>query len=90
MNVVLIVFGSGIIIGYFLRKYKKALTINDHLVNVAIYLLLLLLGIAVGSNDQILQNFEVIGFNALLVSVFSIAGSVLMAWIVYKFFFKSR
>jgi uncharacterized membrane protein YbjE (DUF340 family) len=90
MITVLIVFASGILIGYFIRKKKKVIRINDLLTNGAIFLLLFILGLAVGSNDEIISNVEVIGLNAFLISTFAVLGSVLLAWLFNKLFFKSK
>ena len=87
---VLIIFAVGIIIGVFLRKRKMALKIVDKFINVAIYLLLFLLGISVGGNQQIVRNFHEIGYYSLMVAVAGVLGSIIMAFFVYKLFYSKN
>lgn len=90
MATVLIIFSTGIVLGYFIRKQVKFIRINDVLINIAIYLLLFFLGIAVGSNEEIVRNFQIIGFNAFLISLFAVLGSIIIAWIINKLVFKEK
>lgn len=89
MLAVLLIFTGGILLGYSIRKREKLIRINDYLTNFAIYLLLFILGIAVGSNEEILQNFDKIGLNAALISLFAVLGSISLAWMINKIFFKN-
>jgi hypothetical protein len=53
-----------------------------------IWALLLLLGIAVGANEQIVDNMHVIGGKAAVVTIGGIAGSIACSYMVYRRFFK--
>jgi uncharacterized membrane protein len=86
MTVVLLLMLSGIIAGFALGKYPLTLKINEKLLNMAIYILLLLLGIAVGTNDQIIHNLNHIGLQALIITI---GGSVFLCWLIYRFFFHT-
>ncbi|MCK5028171.1 MAG: LysO family transporter [Bacteroidales bacterium] len=88
MITVLILMTSGIIMGWFLHKKKKILKISSELTNWAIYILLFLLGLSVGTNEKILNNFDQIGFLAILITVFAVAGSIFVSWLTYILFFK--
>ena len=88
MLTVLILMTLGIGIGWFLHKQEKLLKLTDKLTNWAIYLLLLLLGLSVGINKKILQNFHQIGFQAILITVFAVAGSIIVSWLLYILVFK--
>lgn len=90
MVTVLTLFSIGILIGFLLRKRKRIIQLNDHLTNFAIYLLLFLLGLAVGSNEEIIQNIDEIGFNALLIAFFAVLGSISLAWVLNRFIFKKN
>ena len=81
---------AGILLGLALRKNPIILKINEKLLNVAIYILLLLLGISVGSNDKIIDNLYNIGLQALIITIGAIAGSVAFCWIIYKTFFHLK
>lgn len=53
----------------------------------AILVLLFLLGVSVGHNRQIMDNLGTIGADALLITLGAVGGSVVCAWMVYKFYF---
>ena len=77
----------GIVFGYLLRKENILRKINKP-IGYTIYLLLFLLGISVGSNREIIDNLPSLGGQALLLALAGTLGSVLAAWIIYKFIFK--
>lgn len=84
----LIVIGlmlSGIVIGFLFRK--RNLKFISPLITVAIWILLFLLGINVGGDPKIMDNFAAIGGEALWLTLGAVGGSVLCAWGVYRFFF---
>jgi len=87
---VLLLMTSGIILGWLLHKKRKFLKVTSELTNWAIYLLLFLLGLSVGTNEKILSNFDQIGLQAILITLFAVAGSVLTSWITYILFFKKN
>ncbi|MCL3779427.1 DUF340 domain-containing protein [Prolixibacteraceae bacterium JC049] len=89
MITVLILMAAGIAVGLFIDKYPKLIKKVDQLITWSIYLLLFLLGIAVGVNDKIINNLDTIGVSALVITVGAVLGSVCMAWVVYKFFFST-
>lgn len=88
MLTVLILMTIGIGIGWFLHKKEKLLKFTDKLTNWAIYLLLFLLGLSVGTNEKILQNFHQIGFQAIVITVFAVMGSIIVSWLLYILVFK--
>lgn len=78
----------GVLAGYVLRNRK--MNFVPKLIMGAIWLLLFLLGIAVGANDEILNHLDTIGLQALLLSLGAVGGSVVLAWVVYHFFWKQE
>lgn len=88
MITVLLLMTGGMIIGWILHTKKKLIHITSELTNWAIYLLLFLLGLSVGTNEKILDNFSQIGFQAILITVFAVTGSILMSWLTYILFFR--
>jgi uncharacterized membrane protein YbjE (DUF340 family) len=85
---ILLVLSAGILIGLLIVKKPKLHQLNNNLLNWAIYLLLFLLGISVGTNKEVIQNLGKIGYEAIAISVASIAGSVLLSTLLFKFLFK--
>lgn len=90
MAIILGLMILGMIVGLILGKYPVLLKINEKLLNAAIYILILLLGIAVGSNDKIVNNLFDFGIQALAITSGAIAGSVAMCWLIYKTFFQLK
>ena len=87
MIIVISLMVCGIILGYDFKE--RNLKFVQKLINYAIFLLLFLLGITVGANGDVMNNLDSIGLEALLITLAAIAGSVLCAWGVYRFFFMS-
>ncbi|BBB31989.1 conserved hypothetical protein [Thermotomaculum hydrothermale] len=66
-------FIFGIISGLFSQN-EKLLTISEKAVNIVVYFLLFLLGVSTGTNKKLISDFPSIGFEALLIAVFSLTG----------------
>ncbi len=79
----------GIGFGRLMRDKDKARKGIDAAVTWSVYLLLFLLGIAVGTNADIINNFSRIGYTAFWLTIGAVGGSVLLAALVYHFFFKA-
>lgn len=88
MLTVIIIMSAGMVAGFLLRQYKKLYRGLDKTVSYVIYLLLFLLGLTVGQNETIINNFHLIGVKALLITLASVAGSVSLAALVFHFFFR--
>jgi uncharacterized membrane protein YbjE (DUF340 family) len=88
MFTVIIILFLGIALGYVLRNKKKLLKAADKSLLWSIYLLLFLLGISVGSNQLIIQNFAEIGFKAIILSLAGVLASIFLSYFVYRFLWK--
>ena len=85
MIIVIGLMVCGIILGQIFKN--KNLFFIPKLLNYAIYLLLLLLGISIGANDHVMNHLDTIGWNALLITLAATMGSVLCAWGIYRLYF---
>lgn len=83
---VVAIMACGVLVGYLLRR--KNLSFVSKLISVAIAVLLFLLGVAVGLNQQIISNLTTLGFEALLITLGALSGSLFCAWLIYKWAFK--
>ena len=88
MLTVLILMTVGIIIGFFITNFPKIIKTVDRLTTWSIYLLLFLLGIGVGLNEKIINNLHTIGLQSLILTIGALGGSLVFAYITYRFFFK--
>lgn len=81
----LIIFGflfGGVLLGYLLRRYR-VLWIGK-VTTVLIWLLLFLLGVEVGCNDELIRSLPTLGLEGLLIAVACGLGSCLMAMLLWR------
>lgn len=77
----------GVIIGYSLRS-KKDLSKVSVLIQIAVCLLLFILGLSIGGNRLIISNLTYYCEQAAIISVLSLVGSSVAAMLVFNLFFR--
>lgn len=85
--VIILIIGVGV--GFILRQRLSA-PIVSRVIMGFIYLLLLILGIAVGTNERIVSNLGTIGIKAAVISISAVLGSMLMAKLLYHLLYKGK
>lgn len=90
MLIVLGVLTAGILLGWLLREKQNLEKWINYSILGFIFLLLFVLGLEVGSNEKLLKSLDTLGWMAALISFMSILFSVLLSWVVYRFFFKVK
>jgi len=88
MLTVVLIMTAGMLLGYILRNRTGLFKRIERWVSLTIYLLLFLLGVTVGKNDVIVKNIHLIGIKALIITLAAVGGSVVLSWLVYRFFFR--
>lgn len=83
MLVVVLMMLGGILCGYLLRKQRVRIQVQQ-LTTVLIWALLFLLGLNIGSNEQVINSLGSLGLEALLITVFATTGSLIAAWLLWK------
>lgn len=78
----------GVVSGYLLRNRNMKWV--SRVVMALIWILLLLLGTEVGANKSIIKGLHTIGLEALLITVFALAGSLLGAWGLWRWINKEK
>lgn len=78
----------GILTGYLLRN--RNVQFVQKLITVVIWVLLFLLGIAVGVNQEIMNHLDTIGLQAIVLAFGGVLGSVVFAWVIYRYFFQEE
>lgn len=73
----------GIGLGYLMRH--QALPWINKAITYLIWLLLFLLGIEVGHNEQIIRSLPTLGVEAFIIAVVCVLGSCLAAWALWKY-----
>ena len=90
MFIVILFIFLGISVGYIIRtkiSCDKQLSIGTwagRTTTWLIWMLLFMLGIEVGSNDQIISALPTLGVEALVLSGFATLGSCALAWALWK------
>lgn len=90
MYIILILLILSTVCGYVLSGIKNFNRITDKTTLYIIYLLLFFMGLAVGSNPEVMENLPGTVRKALLISLFTITGSILVSWIFYRLIFKKH
>jgi len=80
MFIVIACMLAGIFLGYVLRN-RKLIFIHRFIITL-IWLLLFLLGLEVGSNENVIRRFGSLGFQAFLLAAAATFGSVVFAWLL--------
>lgn len=78
----------GVLAGRFLRRFKFGWI--QALIIMLIWILLFLLGVDVGSNEQIIREFHTIGMEAIVITLFAVLGSVIAASLFWRRLNKNK
>lgn len=79
----------GTAVGYLLRRFRGLQRINIS-ITLTICLMLFFLGVSVGENRLLMKNFLSFGLQAALIAGLGLAGSVLAAWALERWFFRKE
>ncbi len=74
---------AGIATGWLLRQHTFKWI--DVLLTVLVWALLFFLGVEVGMNENVLKSLNSLGMEALLLSAAGTAGSIALAWALWKY-----
>ena len=89
MFVVIGMMFAGIAVGYVLRRMEWLQQIGKPIAYTILWFLFLL-GITVGANESIVNNFATLRGQAFLLATAGTLGSIVAAAGVYHFLFKSK
>ena len=81
---------AGIVLGFLLKNKVRITKVLDSSISIAIYALLFLLGVSVGTNETIINNLHTLGVQALFLAAGGVIGSVVLAYFVHKAFFRTN
>lgn len=86
MFIIIGIMFAGMLLGFLLRKQR--LSWIHKAITVFIWLLLFLLGIDVGSNQEIINGLHTIGLEAVILTLAAVLGSVTAAWTLWYMVYK--
>ena len=90
MITILMVLSAGVLTGFLLVGRPVWHRYNNKLLNLAIYVMLFLLGISVGTNREVIGNLGKIGYESVAIAMASMVGSILLSTFVFKLLFKQN
>ena len=73
---------TGMLVGYLLRKQNLGKI--HQVITLLIWVLLFILGIEVGGNEQIIRGLHTIGLEAVILTLGGTLGSLIAAWALWK------
>lgn len=79
----------GAVLGFLMRRTPVVGWLS-RLTMATIVLLLFLMGIEIGGNEQIVKNLSSLGVEAVMIAVAATLGSITAARIIYKVLLKSK
>ncbi len=85
---IIIIMSLGVLVGYLIREKRFIISKIDRIISIAIYILLFILGVAIGGDNQIVSNLSELGAIALFITISAIFGSLIFSWLLYKFIFS--
>ncbi len=87
MFVVISIMMTGIISGFVLRRRK--ILYQNQIILTLIWVLLFLLGLEIGMNDNVLKKFASLGFEAFIIAIAATFGSIIGAKLLWRSVTKS-
>ncbi len=73
------IIAAGIPVGWLLRRNRKAQALTGRALTWSVWILLFLLGFALGGDERLLAQLDSLGVRAVTISLLSVAGSLLAA-----------
>lgn len=78
MGLVFFSLALGIVIGFYWRNSPDKIKRANLITLAGLFFLLLIMGVQLGANREVLSGLGVMGKQALIIAALSVAGSVLM------------
>ncbi len=87
---ILLIMSAGILIGYLIRSNGRLIRLADRMVIITILVLLFFMGFTIGRDPLIMGSLPQLGLTALILSVAGVTGSMLLALLVWKLYFRKN
>lgn len=75
---------AGIPVGFVLRRNVPVVRVTERLASLVVYVLLFLLGLAIGGNDEIVAGLQTMSLRAFTIAFCAVLGSVLGGMILER------
>jgi len=75
--------GLGVITGYIMRYKHLHIKIDNYLI-FSVVVLLFLIGVNLGNNENVIKNIAVLGVQSFVLAITSIIGSAIIAYVISR------
>lgn len=86
---VILMLLAGVLVGFLCKKFKY-IGLVGKLVSLTVFVMLFVLGVSIGANEDVVGNLGEVGLTAFVLAIAGIGGSVLFSTIVFKVFYKGK
>lgn len=76
--------------GFLMRKQRPLIRIAGQTITYVVYVLLLVMGVVLGKNDELFAKLPSVGLQSLVITVFALAGTILFAWLFGRYVMGAR
>lgn len=80
---IILIMAAGIATGWLLRR--RSFKFINTLLIVLVWALLFFLGVEAGENQAVIDGIKDLGMEALLLALAGTAGSIALAWVLWKY-----
>lgn len=84
---ILFLLFTGIGLGYLFRRVSILQKV-EKTISLTVFFMLFMFGLTIGSNDELVSNLAKYGYQAAILAVFGVVGSLLASYLAYRFVFK--
>ena len=88
MGEIFLAVGIGFVIGFKGLLKEKGIQLNTKLQTIWLMLLIFCMGVSIGRNGDIVKNLPILGGKAVLFSVLTILGSVVVVYVLSTLFLE--
>lgn len=78
---------AGVLIGYLLRNLS-IIRKTEKTISITVLLLLFIFGLTIGSNNNLIHHIGDFGWQAFVLAIAGLSGSLIASSLAYKMFFK--
>ncbi len=84
---ILFLLFAGIGVGYTFRRVSFLHKVETT-ISLTVFFMLFVFGLSIGSNDKLMDNLGKYGYQAFILALFGVVGSLLASYLAYRFVFK--
>ncbi len=76
--------------GFLMRRNKPLIRLAGRTISYVVYVLLLVMGVVLGKNDELFAKLPSVGLQSLVITVFALAGTIFFAWLFGRYVMRGH